>query len=264
MRTAGRSLPSLPVVFYCAGERKIAELIDKNSPENLSEKDRLIFKKWLIDRWSIDYKQDYCKTDHWNVVKKETAIWSEGRCHYCGQNKEPKMYHHNHYCLNNPSLLQDGGLWRERYNDVFCSCLSCHLRHHDIWPDINCNYKNFGGQVILSEILGNISQIYGNRKSQKIRHLQFINTLIKDCSSPDKLCREGGRFYLELTVLNALSRKYDYANWIKYSLIFALISSVNIKNNDSMYDFIRNIDAEKARHEWECYLEKKNEQKSNS
>jgi len=185
----------------------MAELIDKNSPHNLSERDRSIYERWLNDRWSISYRNDYLRTDHWNIVKKEMAIWAEGRCSDCGTKREPKHYHHNHVCYENPPILKAGDLWMERYNDVHCKCATHHQSTHFIFPDINCKVDNFLSKIIYHEtknLLDNCSEkiqsIYLQYNPELDSRREIIKSLVQDSISPDKDVRENAR----LTILNNL------------------------------------------------------------
>lgn len=121
------------------------EIIDKDSPNNLSKKDALIYEQWLCKGKYIPppwYGSIYCKTDHTARIRAECAIRYKGKCQLSSKHyKIPMHIHHRDY----------KSLWQERWCDIVYICQDCHERYHEIWPEINCKFGNYLAKLILHE-----------------------------------------------------------------------------------------------------------------
>jgi len=180
----------------------------------LSSKDKILYEKWKIDRWSISYKE-YFTTDHWAIIKKECAIWWGGRCglsktHY----KLPMNVHHRDYkCL-----------WREKFCDVIFLCQDCHERYHDIWPEINCKGMKYAGAIVMSECLFYFNDYFNFKDSKELEFLKnkikgIFKIFVQDCSSCDKDLRVSARHEVCRSIFDILSLKFEYADFVRRALV---------------------------------------------
>ena len=180
-------------------------IIDKNSPGNLSERDRSIYERWFKDKWSISYSE-YLKTDHWAIVKKENAI----RWKVCALTKThtrlPMVAHHR----DDPR----GGypcMWEETYEDVILLCEDCHERYHEIWSENNCKGSRYAGAMIMS-IARNIHCQLSKSENEANAEIELFKNLIKNCSSPQSLIRKPARAKVAKTILVLLEKEYHYSH----------------------------------------------------
>lgn len=159
----------------------------------LSLRDTIIHNEWLAKNGYMGrgwYRDVYLKTDHWQIIKKECAIWWEGRCalskeHY----KLPMHIHHRDY----------EHLWQERYCDVIFICQNCHERYHEIWPDVNCKLDTYLAKVILHKIrelfnknseetqaiILDVWDSEGDFDNENFNPIEIIKTLTKDSLGQD-------------------------------------------------------------------------------
>ena len=193
--------------------------IDKDSPGNLSDRDKPIYERWLKNKWSITYSE-YLETDHWAVVVKENAIrWKVcvlSRTHI----RLPMATHHR----DDPRAGYPC-MWKEVLDDVVLVCKDCHERHHDIWPEVNCKGSKYAGSMIISMAREHMNEVCEKNGRPISGMLKFFGELLKDCQSTDRELRKSRRWTVGKFILSALDEKYNHSAVIKTHIKFYLIDA---------------------------------------
>ncbi len=197
------------------------DFIDKDSPDNLSDRDKPIYERWCKDKWSISYSE-YLETDHWAIVKKENAIrWKVcvlSRTH----TKLPMITHHR----DDPR----GGypcMWKEVLDDVVLVCRNCHERHHDIWPEVNCKGSRYAGSMIMSMVRKQMNEVCEKNNVSSRRVIELFTMLLRDCQqSVDKKLRDSAVGNVGKIILVTLDKKYQHSAITKLQLVNFLIESL--------------------------------------
>lgn len=210
--------------------------IDKDSPDNLSDRDRLIYERWLKDKWSIDYKTEYCRTDHWARVIAENGI----RWRVCALSKKhtklPMVTHHR----DDPR----GGypcMWEETFDDVILVCKDCHERFHDIWPESNCKGSRYMGTTLISHMRHTFDNLRPDIQdilfeelglSNSLSYIKQIECLISECSSLDRKKRDHAHGMIDKIGAALLGLKYeiffddeDFVGFIRFKIRQSILNA---------------------------------------
>ena len=223
-------------------------IIDKNSPENLSARDRPVFLEhqellrkypgWIPPEvWKPWYNGKYLKTDHWMFVREIISKYWDYKCSECSEFREPKYVHHRdreYKCL-----------WKEQLNDVVYNCEICHQIVHSRWPDRENDSKlrRFVGVAVM-KIASNasrkrIEKLRKNKKSaifwNRLSNRCFDNIASK-CQSRDEEKRKSAFFSIGKMTLIQLDFEYGYSedikNGIRNYLIHLLHYYVTVEKKD--------------------------------
>ena len=207
------------------------KIIDKDSPYNLSERDKLVYGRWLQDIWSISYSE-YLGTDHWAIVTKENAI----RWRVCALSKRhtklPMVTHHR----DDPR----GGypcMWGETFDDVILVCKDCHERFHDIWPEVNCKGSRYAGSIVISQARNNINKICEKNNVPIKSVMEAFSQLLHQCQSEDKELRDSSRYTVSKIILANLDKYLNHSAQLKAKIKVYLVEFLySWKTNSPMPD----------------------------
>ncbi len=207
------------------------DFIDKDSPDNLSDRDKPIYEEWLSRGKFIPqpwYNNIYCKTDHFDVIREVVSASWKYKCSICDSREELLAPHHKHY----------ESLWREEFSDMQYPCKDCHERFHDKWPEVNCKGSRYAGGIIVSVARRNLNKRCEKNNVSPKPAIKAIEGLLRDLRfSKDKKTRESAYILVNKMILCELDEKFQYSALTKKQLVFFLIEAFySWKTGDMMPD----------------------------